>query len=458
MLSKILFLSLFSFQLFASGEVVSIGSVIVSLPKGHSFKFSGAGDKDESKAQGCFRKFIEDRVAKISDKPGGPSIFSKLSGLGYYSEIRLGKRENSRADDLSFKFSMRDLGEKWCDQKAEDFLFKKLEKEVLAKVKRVLGKRLVESLPGEGSERNFEDCDCVDLSDFKLDEEAATIYHPDKSRVKNASLKKKLFSYFFDERKAGRTTHIIPGTQFSEIIGGSHGGYTCYLSKYKLNRQGEIVLDYCEPIGVRLSAAERDEEAPQEDETSQDASSSEEENDNEGDSGEGQEDEESNDEGDTEEESEEGSDEEGSDEEEPDEEGSDEEGSDEEGSEEEGSEEEGSDEEGSDDEGSDDEGYDGDHGDEDDGGSKKQGSGDEELSQMESPFGELMEHLATVNFDSYTEDENGVVYNPEGEMVTNETELEMYHDQMSDPQDIDTSSYTPQVVWLDDEDSDGEEL
>ena len=51
-MKKILFLSL-SFQLFASGEVVSIGSVIVSLPEGHSFKFSGAGDKDESNRQ-CF--------------------------------------------------------------------------------------------------------------------------------------------------------------------------------------------------------------------------------------------------------------------------------------------------------------------------------------------------------------------------------------------------------------------
>ena len=99
---------------------------------------------------------------------------------------------------------------------------------------------------------NLEDCDCVNFSEFKFNEEAGTVFYPNRTQVKNSQLLSKLFKFFYNERSEGRTAHIISGSELLEILGGRE----CLVRRYKRDEQGALVLDYCTPKGPSLSSVE----------------------------------------------------------------------------------------------------------------------------------------------------------------------------------------------------------
>ncbi len=266
LLKKLILFTLLNFNLFAGETLTSVGGVIINLPSGHSFqKAIEVGDAPKNRQ--CFEEFITGKVSKISFPKSKRTVFEQISDLGYFPEIRLGKRGSSEVSGDRFSFSMRDLGDNWCDEKKQKFVFKKFKKEVIKKVKSVLGKQLVSSLTRLNGDEDLSKCRCSNLSEFKLNERDGIAYFPDGTQVKNDELLSRLFKFFHAERAAKRTRHIIPGTEFLEILGGQE----CLVRRYKRDAEGNRVLDYCVPKTVSLTSG-----TDSEDTTEEEGSSSEE--------------------------------------------------------------------------------------------------------------------------------------------------------------------------------------
>jgi len=243
LIKKILLFTILNFNLFAGESLVSIGDLIINLPDGHSFQ-QAIKTGTPSQNRQCFNTFIVEEVSKISFPQSQKTVFEQLNELGYFTEIRLGQRSSSQIDNERFSFAMRDLGENWCDKKETIKLLNKLKKEITAKLKRILGGRLVKSLVRLNREQDPATCNCSDLSEFKFDEEAGVVYFPDrKTKVTNPELLARLYKYFYSERKANRTRHIIPGTEMLDILGGKD----CLIRRYRRNEEGVSELVYCAP-------------------------------------------------------------------------------------------------------------------------------------------------------------------------------------------------------------------
>ena len=111
LLKKFLLFTFVNINLLASEKLVSIGELVVSIPEGHEYQ-TDIRTSAPSPSRVCFNNFLQNRVSRISVTENGPSVFQQLNDLGYYTEIRLGRRDSSTLgrDDQSFSmFSLHDV-------------------------------------------------------------------------------------------------------------------------------------------------------------------------------------------------------------------------------------------------------------------------------------------------------------------------------------------------------------
>ena len=263
---KLILFIILNFNLFAGDTLMSVGGLVINLPSGHSFQqvvTTGEAPKNRQ----CFEDFITNKVSKISFPNSRKTVFEQVSELGFFPEIRLGQRSSSQVTSDRFSFSMRDLGNDWCDEGKQKVVLKKLKREVTVKIKRVLGKRLVSSLVRLNGDEDLASCNCSDLSEFKFNETDGIAYFPNGAQVKNEELLSRLYKFFHAERSAKRTRHIIPGTELLDILGGKE----CLIRRYRRDEHGELKRVYCAPktsgTGVSVDSTEQEASSEQADES-----------------------------------------------------------------------------------------------------------------------------------------------------------------------------------------------
>ena len=220
-----------AWKIYASTDrLISIGDLVVRLPSSHVFFDSSKADKNVLRK--CFLNFIEKELI-----PKNRQAIKTLNKLGAYFEISFSKSSGPQ----EFLIEVDDLEDNWCNKTERLQKLDEIKRKIDEKIDTVFGESFTRGLSSSTSNGGDSGCANLDFSLFKLNERARLIYNQKKELVTNVVLKKALFEYFYRQRSRGEIKHVISGTEFVVILGGKN----CLTRKYKLDIDGEIVLDYC---------------------------------------------------------------------------------------------------------------------------------------------------------------------------------------------------------------------